>query len=178
MLRALFVIICLIASSAGASAVQSAGESPARTASATLKDARGQRVGQVTLRETPNGVLLHVELESVEPGVRALHIHDIGRCDGPSFQSAGPHFNPQRRAHGFLASPGPHAGDLPNLYVPETGTSSVDVLAPGGSLTGGQAPTLLDGNGAAVVLHAGADDYKSDPAGSAGDRVACGVITR
>jgi superoxide dismutase, Cu-Zn family len=150
---------------------------PGATATAQLKDAKGQRVGDVKLRETPNGVLLQLELESLEPGVKAFHIHDAGRCDAPTFQTAGPHFNPAKAPHGLVAHREPHAGDLPNVHVPETGNASIEILAPGVTLTSGDR-ALLDANGSAVVLHAKADDYSSDPAGNAGDRIACGIISK
>jgi Cu-Zn family superoxide dismutase len=177
--RVVFAFICL---AAGGAAVYAQGErhpasSQAPTATAQLKNGKGERIGEVKLRDTPNGVLLQVELESVEPGVKGFHIHDVGRCEAPAFQSAGPHFNPTRESHGLLASSGAHAGDLPNIHVPETGMASVEVLASGVTLAPGER-SLLDANGAAVVLHANADDYASDPAGNAGDRIACGVIAR
>jgi Cu-Zn family superoxide dismutase len=153
------------------------GTNAPATATAQLKDAKGQAVGQVKMRETPQGVLLNVELKSVDPGVKAFHIHDAGSCEPPAFQSAGPHFNPAKQPHGLLAPAGAHAGDLPNIHVPETGNLSVEVLATGVSLSSGER-SLLDANGSAIVVHAKPDDYASDPAGNAGDRVACGVVTR
>jgi superoxide dismutase, Cu-Zn family len=178
-----FVIVGL--SLAGATALAQSGTQPAAaaqqapgaTAKAQLKDAKGQDVGEVTLRETPQGVLMQVTLRNVEPGVKAFHIHDVGRCEGPTFQSAGPHFNPSKRQHGIVASSGAHAGDLPNVHVPESRSASVEVLASGLKLAAGDGG-LLDANGSAVVLHAKADDYATDPSGNAGDRVACGVVTK
>lgn len=175
------VFICLLLVSAAATA-QPSGPSSSSTkaepkATAELKNTKGQSVGEVTMRETPEGVLLTIELQSVEPGVKAFHIHDAGRCEAPTFQSAGPHFNPNKQPHGLLAPAGAHAGDLPNIHVPASGTAAIEVLAPGVTLSPGDR-SLLDANGSAVVLHAKADDYASDPAGNAGDRVACGVVTR
>ena len=169
------VIACAQSSSAPAESTGPKGASASATAQ--LKDAKGQSVGQVKMRETAEGVLLQVELKSVEPGVKAFHIHEAGRCDAPTFQTAGPHFNPEKEAHGLLAQSGAHAGDLPNIHVPESGSASVEVLAHGVTLASGER-SLLDANGSAVVLHAKADDYASDPAGNAGDRVACGIVTK
>jgi Cu-Zn family superoxide dismutase len=131
----------------------------------------------VQLIDTPNGVLLAARLTRAPAGVHGFHLHETGKCDAPSFESAGGHFNPTKGDHGFYAANGPHAGDLPNLHVPADGRLELEVLAAGVSLAAG-ANNLLDTDGAALVLHAGADDYKTDPAGDAGDRVACGVIVR
>jgi len=150
---------------------------PQASATATLKDGKGKEVGAAQLRETPQGVLLTIELKGIEPGVKAFHIHDAGRCEGPTFQSAGPHYNPEKHPHGLLTAGGAHAGDLPNIHVPETGIASVEILATGVTLGQGER-SLLDANGSALVLHAKADDYTSDPAGNAGDRMACGIVNR
>lgn len=139
---------------------------------AELRDAAGRSVGEVTLREAPHGVVVHAKLDGIPPGEHALHIHERGRCEG-DFSSAGGHFAPGGRSHGFLNPKGPHAGDLPNLFVPSDGKLEVEFLSTALKLGDGK---LLDADGAAVVVHAGADDYVSDPAGDAGGRIACGVI--
>jgi superoxide dismutase, Cu-Zn family len=101
----------------------------------------------------------------------------VGACDPPGFQSAGGHFNPLGWEHGFLNPRGPHAGDLPNIHVPAGGRLELEVLAPG--LTLGPGPTtLFDADGSALVIHEGVDDYRTDPTGNAGDRIACAVIRR
>jgi Cu-Zn family superoxide dismutase len=141
---------------------------------ATLKDRSGGEIGEATLRDTPNGVLVSLSLEGAPPGKHALHIHETGQCE-PPFRSAGGHFAPDGRSHGFLDPQGPHAGDLPNITVPDTGRLQIEVLAPRVTLTEG-AHRLLDADGAALVIHQGADDYRTDPAGAAGERIACGVI--
>ena len=145
------------------------------TASAVLKDASGKEVGAATLTVTPSGVLISLDLTAVPPGEHGFHVHTTGKCEPPDFKSAGPHFNPDQTKHGFMTPEGPHAGDLPNLHVPADGKLQVEVLEPNVTLSG-EAP-LLDADGSALVIHAGADDYKTDPAGNSGDRVACGVIT-
>jgi superoxide dismutase, Cu-Zn family len=146
----------------------------ASTASAVLKDASGKEVGRVTLTSTPSGALLNLTLTAVPPGVHALHIHALGKCEPPDFKSAGPHFNPDQTKHGIMNTEGPHAGDLPNLHVPANGKLEVEFLNPVVTLS--QEAALLDADGSAIIIHAGADDYKTDPAGNAGDRIACGVI--
>jgi superoxide dismutase, Cu-Zn family len=143
-------------------------------ASAVLKDAQGAEVGKVTLTTTPSGVLISLDLTAFPAGEHAFHIHAVGKCEPPKFESAGPHFNPDSTKHGLMSPEGPHAGDMPNLHVPEGGKLQVEVLNPTVTLSAESA--LLDEDGSAIVVHAGADDYQTDPAGNAGDRIACGVI--
>lgn len=116
-------------------------------------------------------------LAKAPAGVRAFHVHETGKCDAPSFDSAGAHVNPAKAQHGFQNRKGPHRGDLPNLHIPQNGSLDVELLLNGVSLKAG-AGSLFDADGAALVLHADADDYKTDPAGDAGDRVACGVVMK
>ena len=147
------------------------------TAKATIKDAKGVTLGDATLRETPNGVLLSVDLQNVPAGPHAFHIHTTGLCEAPTFMTAGGHFAPGGTKHGLMAQAMPHAGDLPNLHVAADGKLSFEVLASNVTLAAGPR-SLLDADGSALVLHATADDYVSDPAGNAGGRIACGVITK
>jgi Cu-Zn family superoxide dismutase len=177
--RAAFIRAALLFVVAAVAAPTTARLASAQAASARaeLKDAKGQTVGTVQLTEVSGGVLLHASLSGVPPGVHAFHIHEVGTCDAPDFKSAGGHFNPGAQHHGFAAAGGPHAGDLPNIYVPASGQLVFDVVARGVTLASG--PTSLFGpNGTSFVMHESADDYKSDPAGNAGARIACGVITR
>jgi superoxide dismutase, Cu-Zn family len=155
----------------------SANEGPGLSARAVLQDGQGRTIGQARLQEGPHGVVIQLELEHAPPGTRALHLHEVGRCDAPDFESAGDHFAPGDREHGFLNEQGPHAGDLPNVHIPDSGRLSIEIFARGVTLAAGPR-SLLDGDGTALVLHERADDYKSDPAGEAGDRVACGVVER
>lgn len=148
----------------------------AQTAKASLKDAAGKDVGQVQLTQTPQGVLLKLSLKGAPAGDRAFHIHAVGKCE-PPFTSAGPHFNPASHKHGIEAKEGSHAGDMPNLHIPAGGELVVEIANPMISLVKGQPNSLFDADGSAIVIHAGADDYKTDPTGNAGDRLACGVIT-
>jgi Cu-Zn family superoxide dismutase len=145
-------------------------------AQASLKNAQGETVGQATLTETPHGVLIKTTLTGVPPGVHAFHIHAVGQCE-PPFTTAGGHFNPTSKEHGIENPRGMHAGDMPNVTVPADGQLTFEQLA--GQVTLGEGPnSLFDDDGSALVLHAGADDYRSDPAGNAGGRLACGVVTR
>jgi Cu-Zn family superoxide dismutase len=146
------------------------------TARAEMRDAEGRSLGTMTLSQTPHGVLVSGELTGAPAGVHAVHFHDVGRCE-PPFTSAGGHFNPTQRTHGFRTPSGYHAGDLPNFTAPPAGNVRVDLFSD--RVTLGTGPTsLLDVDGSSIVIHATADDYATDPAGNSGARVACGVITR
>jgi Cu-Zn family superoxide dismutase len=147
----------------------------AETAKAVLKDKTGKDVGTVDLVQTPHGVLLKLSVKGIPAGEHAFHVHAVGKCE-PPFTSAGGHFNPGNAKHGMEAAEGPHAGDMPNLDVPPSGELVVEVANPGISLVKGQPMSVFDGDGSAVIIHAGADDYKTDPTGNAGDRIACGII--
>jgi Cu-Zn family superoxide dismutase len=149
----------------------------APAAKATLQDVKGKTVGQVMLWETAAGVLIRADLTGVPAGTHGFHLHEVGECTAPTFESAGGHLNPDGKKHGLLAEGGPHAGDIPNLHVPARGRFSVEILNTRVTLGAG-AQSLMDNDGSAVVVHAGEDDYRTDPAGEAGDRIACGVIER
>lgn len=157
-------------------AVASSGRAEAAGAHATLKDAAGKTVGTATLEETAHGVLIHLDLNGVPPGTRAFHIHSVGKCE-PPFDSAGGHFNPASKQHGIKNPAGMHAGDFPNLEVPESGSLKLTVLASGVTLGDGS-NGLFDADGSALVIHAGPDDYSTDPAGNAGARIVCGVVEK
>jgi len=146
-------------------------------AKATLKDAQGKTLGEATLRDSPAGVLVKLDLQGVPPGTHAFHVHTVGKCDAPDFMTAGGHFNPTTMKHGLLAAGGPHAGDMPNVFVPADGRLSVEVLDQNITLAAGP-KSVFDADGSALMLHATADDYTSDPAGNAGARLACGVVSR
>jgi superoxide dismutase, Cu-Zn family len=128
-----------------------------------LVNASGQAIGTVRAWQTAGGVTFRIDAVGLPHGVHGLHVHSVGRCDPPDFASAGPHWNPAGRKHGMNNPAGPHAGDLPNVDVAANGALGATVTLPGASLTGpGAAGVLLDGDGAALVLHAQADDYMTD----------------
>jgi Cu-Zn family superoxide dismutase len=154
------------------------GQSPPTTAKATLINSQGQKVGQAILTETPKGVKIVLQVENLPPGVHAFHIHAKGICSTPGFESAGGHFNPFGKQHGLKNPAGPHAGDLPNITVGPDGKAKVEVVANLVTLKGGQKNSLFQPGGTSLVIHAGPDDYVTDPAGNAGPRIACGAITR
>lgn len=169
----------LLSAVAGGLAFGLAQAAPAaETATARLHGLEMNQVGTVELTETPNGVLLDIRLEGVPKGLpegaHAFHIHETGVCE-PPFKSAGGHFNPGGAHHGMLSEEGMHAGDLPNIHMP-AGALRLEVLAEHVTLAEGEENSLFDDDGSAIVIHDGADDYSTDPAGDAGDRIACGVI--
>lgn len=143
---------------------------------AKMADADGNSVGVVTFNEPIDapGVVVEATLVNLPAGTHAIHVHETGKCDAPDFESAGGHFNPDDKKHGILSPEGMHAGDLPNLFVPESGEIHQEMFATNLTLD----ETLFDDDGAAVIIHANADDYETDPAGDAGSRIACGVIEK
>lgn len=142
-----------------------------------LKDAKGKTVGAARLFAHADGVRITGEVHDLPHGPHGFHVHESGSCETPDFKSAGAHFNPAGKAHGDLSPLGPHAGDLPNLLIGHDGKAKFDVVA-GGATLGGDEASLFKSGGTALVIHAKEDDRQSDPAGNAGDRIACGVIAR
>lgn len=144
-------------------------------ARAEVKSADGKKLGVVTFEQLAHGVLVAGELAELPPGGHAFHVHEVGKCE-PPFQTAGGHFNHAQKKHGMRATDGAHAGDLPNLFANEAGKVKFEVVAHDVSLKEGPG-YLFDADGSALVLHATVDDYRTDPAGNAGGRIACGVVT-
>jgi Cu-Zn family superoxide dismutase len=142
-----------------------------------MKDGQGQSIGTATLSEMMGMVHIQLDLKGLKPGEHALHVHMTPKCEGPAFTSAGGHFNPGGKKHGLQNPEGPHAGDMENFTVAADGTAKGMVMAKGITLGSGANSVFANG-GTALVIHAGPDDMKSDPAGAAGDRVACGVIMK
>lgn len=143
-----------------------------------LVDGAGQAVGTVSAWQTSGGIGLRIQASGLPHGNHALHVHAVGRCDGPRFESAGPHWNPAGRKHGLSNPAGPHGGDLPNVVVAANGVLSTIVTVAGARLSGpaGSPDVLADGDGAALVLHARPDDNLTDPSGNSGDRIACAIL--
>jgi len=149
---------------------------PAPAAAARLVDVSGRGVGEAVIVQQRKGVRLVLDVTGLAPGTKAVHIHEVGRCDPPSFESAGAHFNPAKAEHGTANPRGPHAGDLPNVTVETGGRGHLEATATRVSLEKG--PTsLLDADGSAIVVHERPDDMRTDPAGDSGARIACGVVT-
>ena len=149
--------------------------SPESRATAELKDKDGKTVGRALFRERSDGVLVRTEVKGLTPGLHAVHVHAVGKCEGPGFISAGGHFNPRGRKHGLKSPDGPHAGDLPNMLVTKDGSGRFEAKTDAFTLKGGAA-SLFDSDGSALVIHAGVDDYMTDPTGNAGSRLGLGVV--
>jgi len=144
-------------------------------ASVEINDASGSLRATGTLKQRADGIAVHIEAHGMKPGNYGLHVHTVGQCAGAGFTSAGAHWNPTGKQHGRDNPMGAHQGDLPNLVIGSNGNGVLDFTIAGGSLSNGPA-ALLDADGAAIVIHAAADDYKTDPSGNSGARTACGVI--
>lgn len=146
------------------------------TATAKVIGANNESYGNAYLQEEDNGVMMTLALTGLPPGTHGIHIHEVGKCEPPKFESAGAHFNPTNKEHGKLNPNGYHLGDLPNLEIGEDGNVDLNFLAEGLTLQKDQPNSLLDSDGSAIVIHESADDYKTDPAGNSGARIACGAI--
>jgi Cu-Zn family superoxide dismutase len=137
-----------------------------------LVNALGAPIGTVRSWQTPAGLALRVEAGGLPAGVHGIHVHAVGRCDPPDFQTAGAHWNPASKKHGSRNPLGPHAGDLPNIDVGANGALAATVTLAGANLA-----SLADADGSALVIHAAPDDYMTDPSGNSGARIACAVLT-
>lgn len=168
-MRPAIILAACTALAAGSALAQ---EGP--TATASFIDAEGEANGSAELTQTPEGVLIQLEVSGLPPGQWvAFHIHETGECDPATHhESAGEHFNPTSAEHGYLAEGGPHAGDMPNLHVAEDGMARAQVFNSFVRIGEGEADIM----GRALMIHAEEDDYRSQPSGDAGDRLACGVI--
>jgi Cu-Zn family superoxide dismutase len=141
---------------------------------ATMLDSAGNELGMLTLAQSGESITVLGKLTGLRPGEHGIHVHTVGLCDAPKFESAGDHWTPTKRQHGKDSPQGPHQGDLPNITVSQDRSVMVQATTAGGALQGENA--LLDSDGAAVVIHAKRDDYKTQPSGNSGDRIACGVV--
>lgn len=145
------------------------------TASASLRDGSGRTVADARLSQVGDSLRVQLQASGMRPGSYGAHIHAVGRCDAPDFASAGPHWNPTGQQHGKNNPQGMHRGDLPNLSVGTDGRGSMEINIPGGSMTSDDG-RVLDADGSAVVIHERPDDYRTDPSGNSGARIACGVF--
>ena len=165
-MRLLFILAAATALAACSTVTEPAGGAPM-----AIVNASGQSIGSVRAWQTAGGVSFHIEASGLTHGVHGVHVHAVGRCDPPDFASAGAHWNPAEKKHGINNPAGPHAGDMPNVEVAANGVLSATLTLAGASMA-----SLLDADGAALVIHAAADDYVTDPSGNSGARIACAVI--
>ena len=154
-------------------------ESAPKSAHADIVNGQGAKIGTAKISATANGVKIAVSVSQLTPGEHGIHIHNVGKCEGPAFTTAGGHFNPTSAHHGIhnTQDPHPHVGDLANLTVDQSGKGKASFTVDG-AILGDGANSLFHDGGTALVIHAKADDLMSDPSGNSGDRVACGVIEK
>ena len=143
-----------------------------------IKDAKGASIGMAMISATKDGgISIELDVKGLTPGEHAIHIHSAAKCEGPGFTTAGPHFNPGAKKHGLQSPDGPHAGDMMNFTVGANGAAKVTVTNKAVTMADG-ANSIFANGGTALMIHAAADDMKTDPGGAAGDRIACGVIVK
>lgn len=177
--RSLLITASLGALSLAGYAQSDQSAKPVKKQVVELKDSKGSSVGTATIKPSGKGVEVKLDVKDLPPGVHALHFHQNAKCDPPDFKSAGGHFNPDKKQHGFLNPMGHHNGDMANFTVKPDGTAKVKIKDADVVLGTGSEPNSLFANGGtALMIHSGPDDMKTDPSGNAGDRIACGVITK
>lgn len=173
-----FTLPLLAASALLCTSLALAAPSKVEVAHASIVDAKGKKIGTAELMQTPKGVRITVIAGTLAPGQHGIHIHETGKCTAPDFKTAGGHFNPDHKEHGLENPKGSHAGDMPNMTVGKTGDGSFEYVDSHITLTGTGPDSVFKPGGTSIVIHAKMDDEKSNPAGNAGDRVACGIISK
>ncbi|SFS68077.1 superoxide dismutase family protein [Paenibacillus sp. BC26] len=174
--RTAVCFVLLAASIGGPAGAHPVQEAAPTVVQVKLLGAAGTEVGMASLTQKNDAVVLHVEAKNLPPGVHGIHFHETGKCEAPDFKTAGAHFNPQTKQHGFNNPKGFHVGDLPNISVAADGSVKVDIETRIVTLAPNQPNSLRKTGGTALVIHEKADDYATDPSGNSGNRIVCGVI--
>jgi Cu-Zn family superoxide dismutase len=170
-LRDFFFLPCLLI------AISASGQTAPKSAHADIVNAQGQKIGTAVFSPADGGVKIDIDVAQLPPGTHGVHIHAVGKCEGPDFKTAGGHFNPSAKEHGKDNPKGPHAGDLMNIEVEANGHAKASLSD--SLVTLGDGPnSLFHEGGSALVIHEKVDDYKTDPSGNSGTRIACGVIQK
>ncbi len=183
-MKKMFLLIATISLIAGCSATKEDKEmtpvtsEKSLTAKAKFINTEGKDIGVANLMQTETGVKIDIKLHDLTPGEHGIHIHEAGVCEKPTFESAGAHLNPAHKQHGYYNPKGYHLGDLPNLQVESDGTVDAQFISKDFTLETGVDNSLFDSNGNAFIIHQDKDDYKTDPSGNSGARIACGVIEK
>ena len=167
MVAGLYLILVMAAGSVSAQGL---------SATADIRNANAQSIGTATFTQQSDGVRVNVTIKGLPAGKHGIHIHAVGKCEGPDFATAGGHFNPESKQHGAQNAAGPHAGDLPNLVVGADGAGSLQFVDTRVTLDKGAANSLFDADASALVIHVAEDDEKTDPSGNSGARIACGLV--
>ncbi|TVY01982.1 superoxide dismutase family protein [Cohnella terricola] len=166
----------IIAGGAGLVDAKAEASSKETQINVTIINTKGEQIGNATLTQKPGAVRIHLEAKNLPPGVHGIHFHEVGKCDPPSFESAGAHLNPFHKQHGFNNPKGFHSGDLLNIEVAKDGTVNTDLESKTVTLERGMPNSLLHSGGTSLMIHEKADDYVTDPSGNSGARIACGPI--
>lgn len=153
------------------------GQAAPKTAHADIVNAQGQKIGTAKIVESYGGVRVDLDVSQLPPGTHGFHFHTVGKCEGPDFKSAGAHFNPEMKKHGKDNPEGPHAGDMVNITVKPDGTVKTSIVDAKVTLDAG-ANSLFHEGGSSIMIHEKEDDYKTDPSGNSGARIACGVVEK
>ncbi|MGG0644077.1 superoxide dismutase family protein [Sporosarcina gallistercoris] len=170
------IMLIVLSGCGGANKKVSVNAEATKAVEASLLNTEGEPIGEAHFTEVEGTLTISLRAEGLKPGIHGIHLHEKAVCTPPDFKSAGGHFNPTDKKHGFDNPKGYHLGDLPNLTVGEDGKVAVKVTMHNLTLEPGKPNSLLDGDGSALVIHADADDYKTDPAGNSGDRIACAEL--
>ncbi|CAM4485396.1 Cu-Zn family superoxide dismutase [Paenibacillus endophyticus] len=176
-MKKIFMIVCLLLLTQAAGAAAAMTNSEPTALLIPIINGEGKQIGSAQLVQKADKVFVHIEAEKLAPGKHGVHFHSVGKCDTPDFKSAGDHYNPGGKQHGFNNPKGYHNGDLPNIEVGANGKVIADIASADVTLLKDKPNSLLKEGGTSLIIHEKADDYTTDPSGNSGNRVACGIIS-